>query len=273
MSNSADAGPDSSDGARMPKAEWDALVESVTEKMQEYTKQFVTPVSQVIDHDYGKLFGTGNYIELRGQNYLLTNEHVAKGLDQASLAHQFLDNDGVFRATNSFHVLPLPVDVAVSAIDKKVWMHGPHGSAAISEKQLSMAHTPVDGEILFFKGYSGEQSQFLFGSLFSKATSYSAQEVALPIDDDNFNSRFHFALDYRPDRVTSINGNTGLPIPKGFSGSLVWNTRFVETFGKGPNWTPECAEVTGLVWGWPSSAACLVATRIEYVRSFLLRMV
>ncbi|MBX3534571.1 MAG: hypothetical protein KF826_09485 [Xanthobacteraceae bacterium] len=272
MTNSVDTGSDSLDRTPMPKPEWDAHVKKVTEAMQNYTKKFVTPVSQVIEHDYGKLFGTGNYIELHGQHYLLTNEHVARGLERASLAHQFFDHDGVFRATNPFRVLPLPLDVAVSAIDQKIWTHEPHGSAAISEKKLSIAHTAVAGEILFFKGYSGEQSQFLFGSLFSKATSYSAQEVALPIDDDDFNSRFHFALDYRPDRATPIDGNTSLPIPKGFSGSLVWNTRFVETFGKGPNWTPECAEVTGLVWGWPSSAACLVATRIEYVRSFLLRM-
>jgi hypothetical protein len=35
-------------------------------------------------------------------------------------------------------------------------------------------------------------------------------------------------------------------------------------------WAPEMARVTGVVWGWATSAACLMVTRSEYVRSFLL---
>jgi hypothetical protein len=30
--------------------------------------------------------------------------------------------------------------------------------------------------------------------------------------------------------------------------------------------------VTGVIWGWPSGHACLVATRAEFVRSFLLEV-
>jgi len=205
--------------------------------------------------------------------YLLTNEHVAKGVLLNSLAHQFLDNDTVFRATNPFHTFPWPLDVAVSASDEKIWIYSQHSSAAIPEEKWAIAHNPVKGEILFFMGFSGERSTFLFDHLITHATPYAAQEACLPLEDALFMSRFHFALDYRPAQATPINSRDtrGLPLPGGFSGSLVWNTRFVERWSKDPPWSPDHAEVTGLLWGWPSSAACVVATRVEYVRSFLLR--
>jgi hypothetical protein len=134
-----------------------------------------------------------------------------------------------------------------------------------------LAHAPVQGEILFFKGYKGASVPFAFGSLFTNATSYGTQQVPLP-EDKRFNSRFHFGLDYRPDLATALDGRD-LPRPDGFSGSLIWNTRFVECGQNGQPWSVDCAQITGLVWLWVPEAACLVATRVEYVRSFLLRVI
>lgn len=272
MTSPSEFGSGDPEGVPLPKAEWNAHVAQVTTAMQEYTKKFVTPISLAIEYDYGELLGTGNYVDLRGQKHLLTNEHVAKGVLLHSLAHQFLNSDTVFRASNPFQVFTQPLDVAVSVIDENIWRHVQHNSAALPEEKWAIVHTPVKGEILFFKGFSGERARFHFGHLFTQATSYGVQEVPLPAEDRRLNSRFHFALDYRPALATPINGDTrGLPLPTGFSGSLVWNTRFVELREKGNAWTPDCAEVTGLVWGWPPSRACIVATRAEYLRSFLLR--
>ena len=77
-------------------------------------------------------------------------------------------------------------------------------------------------------------------------------------------------MDYRPDLATNVIGDDGLPSPPGMSGSTVWNTGFVEAKARGVPWKPEMARVTGVVWGWPSEHACLVATRAEYLRSFML---
>jgi hypothetical protein len=96
-----------------------------------------------------------------------------------------------------------------------------------------------------------------------------AREVPLPTDD-RFNARFHFAIDYKPDLATNVVGSHSLPCPPGMSGSAVWNTGFVESRMAGESWTPESARITGIVWAWPSSSGCIVATRSEYVRSFLL---
>jgi hypothetical protein len=136
-----------------------------------------------------------------------------------------------------------------------------------------VAHRTPKGEILFFKGYAGAHSDFRFNHLIANATSYASQEIPLPGDDPRFDPRFHFALDYRPDLAISLERNRGLPNPHGFSGSLVWNTRFVEVSMADKEWSPHHAVLTGLVWGWPSNAACLVVTRAEYVRSCLLRFV
>jgi hypothetical protein len=256
----------------IPREQWDSYVARVTQEMKDFTKKFATPISKVINHDDGQAWGTGYYIELSAQRYLLTNEHVARALTQNSLGHQFLDDDGVYRATNPFHAYELPFDVAVSRIDPQIWGKKPHGTAPIPEDKWAFAHAPVDGEILFLKGFSGSQSRFLFGTLFNNATSFGCQQVPLPAGDSRFDPRFHFAVDYRPDRATPLDGRD-LPNPPGLSGSLVWNTRFIECTTNEIPWSVDQAEVTGLIWGWPSSKGCLIATRAEYVRSFLLRVV
>jgi hypothetical protein len=57
------------------------------------------------------------------------------------------------------------------------------------------------------------------------------------------------------------------------SGSLVWNTtRFVECILEDKEWTPGYADVAGTIWFW-SEGEAIGATRVEYIRSFLLRVV
>ena len=45
--------------------------------MIEEIKGFTTPISRVIEHDYGELEGSGSYVEIDGGKFLVTNEHVA----------------------------------------------------------------------------------------------------------------------------------------------------------------------------------------------------
>jgi hypothetical protein len=133
----------------------------------------------------------------------------------------------------------LPFDVAVSEVEGRIWNDQPHNSDVIREEQWALAHLPLERELLFVKGFAGADARFLFGASFSQATSYTCQEVKLP-PDPRFHSRFHFGLDYRPDLAKRLD-ERDLPIPRGFSGSLVWNTRFVETHLKKETWRPDCA--------------------------------
>jgi len=255
------------------EGDWDARSSEVLREMQAHTKQFVTPISRTLNNDEGEMHGTGVYVQIGDHKYLITNEHVASAIQLNSITHQFLGSDLVFRALNPFLTFGWPIDAAIMRVPEDVRTMETQEGAAIPEHRLALFHAPVESELLFFQGFSGEGSHFLFGNLFSRLTSYVFREVPLP-QDVRFKDRFHFGVDYRPDMAKIASGDSrGLPQPKGFSGSLVWNTRFVQRLQEGNEWSPDDAVVTGLVWGWPSALACLVATRIEYVRSFLLMAV
>ncbi|MEX9522689.1 hypothetical protein AB7Y45_25780, partial [Escherichia coli] len=73
----------------------------------------------------------------------------------------------------------------------------------------------------------------------------------------------HFSLFYPPDLAKSVDGTSHLPDPHGFSGSLVWDTKRVACLLENKAWEPSMAEVTGIVWGWPSSSACILATKVD----------
>ncbi len=255
----------------MTKQEWDEICSDTARKMLDHIKPYITPISRVMSDEEGELQGSGSYYECFGGKYLITNEHVANhmipnSLSPEPLAHQFFDSDCVLRLTNDFLCLQFPIDVAVSHIEDKNWTSCSHNALGIPISRFAPKHEPFKGEQLFFAGYSAERSGFCFGQLTSYGTPYLTQETELPKQWEK--PQFHFALHYAPDRVMErVDGNTlGLPIPKGFSGSLVWNTRLVECLQNGKEWTPDCAQVTGILCRWKSSSACVIATRVEHMR-------
>lgn len=237
--------------------------------MKSFLSAYRTPVFK--DHgDYGEGWGSGSYICLGDRCFVLTNEHVATVRRQGqSLAHQLLNDDDLYRIVGNHGEHPWPFDLALLPVSAEAWNGRPHGSRAIDIDQIALAHDPVPGELLTFTGFSGEATDFHFNTLHTEGTCYTAREVDLT-EDSRFLPRYHFGLDYRPDLAIRVDGNRGLPLPPGLSGSTVWNTRFVAAKMAGVTWSPEMAQVTGVVWGWPSSVGFLVATRSEYVRSFLL---
>jgi hypothetical protein len=162
-----------------------------------------------------------------------------------------------------------PWDLALLPVREAVWATAAHKSKAIKVEQLALANTPVPTELFAFSGFAGERTAFHFSTLLFEATTSLAREAPLP-EDERWDSRFHFGLDYRPDLATNVLGNQGLPKPPGLSGSTVWNTCFVEAKVNGIRWTPDLARVAGIVWGWSSTNGLIVATRVEHVRSFLL---
>lgn len=248
--------------------EWAAMNATVTAAMREHVMPFVTPISKVITHEEGELLGTGSYCSFQGRTYLLTNEHVACELALGSLDHQFFGSDEVFRLPNPFVAWPHPEDVAASAIDRSVWAAVTHQAQAVPEVRFATRHAPVERELLFLAGHAGQRSKFFFKNLFSPGTAYLSQEEALPADP-RCNAAYHFAILYRPDVAQTAPGEKAeLPTPPGLSGSLVWDTKAVACLAKGQEWSPDLAEVTGIIWGWPSSEGCLIVTRVEHIRRF-----
>jgi hypothetical protein len=252
------------------EAEWDAAMPRVVAEMSDYLKPYRTPLLvDAGDHAVGG--GTGSYLELGGRTFILTNAHVAAIREGTRrLVHQLAGVENFANVIGDHSKFEYPLDLALLPVDTRAWDGLSHGSRAISLDQIAWAHSPVPTELMTFVGFPGDDVGFHFDSVTLKAKCLTGREVLLPPEDDRFSPRFHFGLDYKPDLAVDVIAKEGLSRPPGLSGSTVWNTCFVEAKMAGTPWTPELAKVTGVVWGWPSNVGCLVATRAEYLRSFLL---
>jgi hypothetical protein len=254
--------------------EWTEAIPKVVAAMTDYLRPYRTAIYEherdEQGREHGKGWGSGSYLRLGDSVFVLTNEHVACIRKESRvLAHQFDGQEDIFAITGNHTELPLPLDLALLPVDMVAWNNTQHKSKAIETHQISLAHNPVPGELLAFAGFAGENVSFHFNTLFAKGTCYTAREIELP-HDERFSSRFHCGIDYRPDLATTIINKDTLPRPPGLSGSTVWDTGFVAAKMAGVPWSPMVARVTGVIWGWPSAHACVVATRAEFVRSFLL---
>jgi hypothetical protein len=249
------------------KQEWDEICERVKHEMTHHVKHFITPISKVLTdsetgEEYGNHLGSGTFIEIENIKYIITNEHVAKYINNNPLAYQYWNCDSVLRIKNNFEVLPEPVDVAVVNIEEKAWNITSHESIPIPIDRFMSKHEPVIGEMLFMIGYSGERSKFLYKTLVNPGTPYLTQEKIFT--QDSGENEAHFAIHYEPDEAVSFEDSyQGLPSPHGFSGSLVWNTRYVEFNQKRIKWSPSNAKVTGLIYKWEQNKTCLWATKVE----------
>jgi hypothetical protein len=250
------------------KEEWPALAADVAAKMTHHLRPYRTGLFKH-EGDHGTGWGTGSYVSIAGKVFILTNEHVGGIRATKRLVHQFNGQDDMRFVVGDHLDTPWPLDLALLPVDKEAWNDPTNESRAIAISQIAPWHAPVETELLAFAGFSGDRVGFLFDTLRARSTCLTAREASLPVSDA-LNPQFHFGMDYRPDLATDVIGNEGLPMPPGLSGSTVWNTRFVEAKMSGVDWTPELAQVTGVVWGWPKDI--LVATRAEYVRSLMLSL-
>jgi hypothetical protein len=96
-------------------------------------------------------------------------------------------------------------------------------------ERFACFHATAQCELLFAPGCGVENSQFADDTLTTRATGYLAREAS-----------------YRRDAARTALGDRGLPDPRAMSGSLIWETRFVETSSQVKAWSPPDAVVTGL---------------------------
>lgn len=240
----------------------------VVAAMGEHVLPFVTAISKLESMDEGTHEGTGSYVRLLDEPYLLTNEHIADARPTHSLAH-LLGEDYV-PLRQPFHALGEPFDEAIAAITATEWGLAKHNAQAAPFSRFAKKHEPYPEELMFVVGFSGERSHYspTYKTLMTPGTPYVTEQCDVPAEWQN---EATFAVKYSSEQLKSIDGSTrGLPMAHGFSGSLVWDTKAMRCWHEGTEWGPELAEVTGLVWGWPTSRVCLLATKIEYVNAFML---
>jgi hypothetical protein len=250
--------------------EFDQLAFKVTNQMREYTFPYIASISREAGPNVGEHLGSGLYLAIRQETYLLTNEHVAREINRNSLAHQLIDGENATRISNPIQVACEPYDLAVTLVDHGVWAHAKNRHLGLAVERLATKHDPVDMDFLFLMGYSGERSHFSpgFQTLITIGTPLLTQESKGP--PEGLGEMF-FALPYSPTLSKSIDPKgKGLPIPYGFSGAPVWNTNFRRCMLENRRWTPDESDITGIAFCWIGATAHLVVLRVEYVREFLL---
>ncbi len=255
---------------RPTREEFDTIALKVTDRMREYTYPYIASISREVEQNFADHLGTGLYLRIQSNNYLLTNEHVARSVRETPLAHQLLEGEGATRVMNPFQVARQPYDMALTRIESAAWEDQRNLRRALHVSHVGSKHHPEDCDFLFILGYSGQRSYFspTFKTLMSGGTPYLTQEAKDQPDDL---SEMYFAIPYRPELARSLDPKRpNLPDPHGFSGSPVWDTNFRRCMLAGRQWTPEESRVTGIIVRWLHATGHLIAVRVEFIAEFLL---
>lgn len=244
---------------------WKEICSDTLERMKDHVEPFITPIWKYINENDIELHGSGSYFENCHGKFIITNEHVAKYNQNYRLTHAFRGSDEILNIRKPFISQISPIDVALSQIESDIWLQHRCQAEAIPIKRFATKHAPVEHELLFFAGFSGERSRVIFNNCISRGTPFLTQECLFPEHIEYADQIYHLSIPYPPELAETSESSTSLPDPHGFSGSLLWNTKRVECKRNEIDWDPSMAEVTAIIWGWPSSSVCILATRIEHI--------
>lgn len=252
----------------MTPARWLQIQDDVAERMRAHTRPFITPLGTETPQTV-RLVGTGNYVEREGQRILLTCQHVAC---VQPLHYRFHGDDSVFEYRGPpWRMDPHPIDAAQAFLSDQAWNSVAHEAATIPISRFSSKHQPIEqAELLFFRGFAGENADYGFGIHQTNGSGYCSQEKANTGDEQVFEV-FWNPSKIRHTSVTSEETKNAVRFssPRGLSGSLVWNTRFLEVTRTGNTWRPEDAVITGLLRRWDCRTLTLLVWRVEHLLAWL----
>lgn len=265
----------------MTNEAWQSYCNSVSNLMGAYVSKFVTPLSMSPEVGMGKAWATGNYLYANKRNYLLTNKHVfsdcPSGAKLAHLPFNVNEEEDYYPIEGTPTLIKWPVDAGL------IELTYPEISTTrlIKASLIDTVFNPVQDELLFWAGHPGYKAQrneplsegkqrmtrFL-PKLDTKLKPFLSQLIKSDLEViKDFDINKHIAIHYpamahkdaSADLVHCAN-------PKGMSGSLLWDTKFLSHLKQGKEWSPECARVCGLIWGAHEHPyEIVVATKIEYV--------
>jgi hypothetical protein len=248
------------------KAWWAAASHTITDRMKVFTRPYVTILAGG-DGDKPPEIGTGTFIEKSGIR-LLTCEHVAKFKPSA----YYIDGNGSTKLDpGTWCVEPDPaMDVAFAPMSTAEWGRISGSAQPLPMSKFAQRHHPAERELLFFRGIGGENAYVSGFGAHAILTGYCSQEK-LGTGDGNI-----FEVLWKPGETTVTSGTDSEvrarfkhDNPGGFSGSLVWNTRFVELGCDFSTWSPEEAVVTGLLRRWDKDTCTLLVWRVEHLLGWL----
>jgi len=250
---------------------WDVMCETVTDIMNHHTRPFVTPLVHDVPGEPLR-FGGGTYLQVgsgaEASPTVLTCEHVARFQPQA---HQPNGCKGLVPLQGQLCAdRDVAVDAATMRIPETNWREASHGATPLSPERFAERHAAVPGEILFFRGLTGENAYVSGSDLDAVYTGYASQEQLDSGDDQIFDMLWNpVKARITPGTPAENAARVRYDDAHGYSGSLVWNTRFVEMGCDFSRWRPTHAVVAGLLRRWDTSRGTLLVWRVEHLRRWL----
>lgn len=246
------------------KAKWDIMCDRVADQMKIFTRPYVTILA---GGSHATYIGTGTFLDDHGI-HLLTCEHVARHNPTAV----YLDVAGDTNLEpGTWRMEPkIDKDVAIAPVSSEEWSNVSGRAQPLPMTKFAPHHATVERELLFFRGIA-DQNAFVTGfGTEARLTGYCSQEK---IDSGDASL---FEILWNPSGTTITSGSIaggGFPFkhddPAGFSGSLVWNTKFVESGCDFSKWNPSQAVVTGLLRRFDPDTNTLLVWRVEHLHRWL----
>ena len=254
----------------MTREQWNVINDRVSTEMLNHVRAFVTPLTK--EHlSTVRTVGTGTYVHLTSKTVLLTCEHVAR---EAPLGFRFCGSQtgNVFSYQGEWTSDPGPAgDIAYHQISPNTWGADTHQAAAVPYERFAVRHhLAKPQELLFFMGFAGENSRYGFGHHDAYGSGYLSQQKLNTAGEDVFEMLWMpGAAQFATSASDQARANMAVEDARGFSGSLAWNTRYLEISAQGRAWAPQDAVVTGLVRRWDQESQTLLIWRVEHVRTWL----
>jgi hypothetical protein len=174
-----------------------------------------------------------------------------------------------YAVPTDFTLRPDP-DLAWSDIPNEMWKGVEHNAVAIPyERFAPRHHVTHESEVLFFRGFAGENAHDDLVEFKTHGSGYCSQEKREVDKSDRI-----FEMFWEPSKTNISSGTSDearetmkFERPGGFSGSLVWNTGFMEARQAGKEWDPSQASVTGIVVRHDEKTSTLLVLRVEHIRA------
>jgi hypothetical protein len=241
--------------------------------LADYSKPHIVVVVGIRKDDTPEVIGSGTLLVIRGAYYVLTAHHVLAPAIEANqdcspkyiqLAHSIGDSQYPVIVHPPFSWAVPPFDLALSRVAEADVKE--NGGTPLDISHLATDCVASKDDLYMVHGWPGDVSKVMFGGVACKSYPHGGYLVDSSWPD--FDPDQHLALDYPPGCLMDETGRFATaPFPGGMSGSPLWRSNLQGNEG---SWSPGMARVVGVIHRWDQESQCLIATRIEWVRTFLL---
>jgi hypothetical protein len=199
---------------------------------------------------------------------LLTCEHVSR---DKPVHYRFKGSADVYEHKGPWKEERHPIDAGYANISDAAWAAKIHQAAEVPLSSFAARHQIAHPEeLLFFCGFAGENAGYAFGVHQTCGSGYCSQEVKGAGDSQIFEMFWDpQQTQFISDTPAQTQAAVKFDDAQGFSGSLVWNTRYLEVSETDRKWSPEDAIITGLLRRWDTGTKTLLVWRVEHLRSWL----